>query len=464
VPDERDTARATLLCLSQSFPPETTPTAIRAGKLLERLSRRWEIEVVTESAGPGSRCGARVHVVAGRRPRRLLRALQRARLGKLIDAIVWPDDSIFWLVPAILAARRAIRARRPQALVVFMMPYSSGLAGLLLARLHRLPLLLNLDDSPTCTDMHPSFPSRLHFRLARALEDRYARRADAIVYVSQRNLADVRARARSEDRERFHLVRYGGDAPAQQVRERGSDFEIAYVGAMSGWWALIGEAKTGSLATRAYRAFNELGRFERTALDERTSSPAVLGRAIAEASAAHPEWRGRIGLTIHGNPYPPDVVERALDSAGVREVVSVKGPIEHERVGAIMAGADLLFLTLPARPDGSPGGRISAKTYEYLSTDRPILAAVPRGESWDYLSDKPGVWLVEPDDREGMAEALVELAGAKFAGAPLSFDREQLRREISYDARAAQFADAIESAVAAAAARRGARARARGGR
>jgi glycosyltransferase involved in cell wall biosynthesis len=131
----------------------------------------------------------------------------------------------------------------------------------------------------------------------------------------------------------------------------------------------------------------------------------------------------------------------------VRELVTVHGPIEHERVGAILASADLLFLTLPARPDGSAGGRISAKTYEYLSTDRPILAAVPRGESWDYLSDKPGVWLVEPDDRQGMTEALIELAGAKLSGAPLSFDRERLRREISYDARAAQFAEVVRSAI-----------------
>ena len=68
----------------------------------------------------------------------------------------------------------------------------------------------------------------------------------------------------------------------------------------------------------------------------------------------------------------------------------------------MLARADLLFFTLPRRPDGSRGGRISAKTYEYLLTDRPILAAVPRGENWDYLQGKPGVWLMEPDDEAAM--------------------------------------------------------------
>jgi glycosyltransferase involved in cell wall biosynthesis len=101
--------------------------------------------------------------------------------------------------------------------------------------------------------------------------------------------------------------------------------------------------------------------------------------------------------------------------------------------------ADLLFLTLPARPDGSLGGRISAKTYEYLMTDRPILAAVPKGENWDYLEGKPGVWLVEPTDVAGMAKAITQLAAAKLSGKPLSFNRSELHEQLSYSTRAEEF-------------------------
>ena len=79
-----------------------------------------------------------------------------------------------------------------------MMPYSGGLAGIALSRLSGLPLILNLDDSPTCTDMHPHFPTRLHYRLARALEDLYVRRADAVVYVSARNLEQVQSASPSD--------------------------------------------------------------------------------------------------------------------------------------------------------------------------------------------------------------------------------------------------------------------------
>jgi hypothetical protein len=160
-------------------------------------------------------------------------------------------------------------------------------------------------------------------------------------------------------------------------------------------------------------------------------------------------------LAIYGNPYPAELVSRALAGAGVEQAVDVAGPVPHDRVATILAHADLLFLTLPKRVDGSRGGRISAKTYEYLATDRPILAALPRGENWDYLAGKPGVWLVEPDDRTGMREAIVELATAKFAGRARSFDRGALREELSYANRAGQFEAVVDAAIERCAHRRG---------
>ncbi len=443
-----------LLCLAQSFAPDTTPTAIRAAKLLERLGERWDITVLTESQGPSRDRNLHVEVLAGRRPKRLFAALRALRLNKLLELLVWPDESIFWVIPAVLAGRRAIRRSSPSAIVVFMMPYSAGLAGILLSTISGLPLILNLDDSLTCTDMHPFFPTRFHYRMARALENLYARRADALVYVSQRNLDAVSSRQPLETARKLRLVRYGADPPVLAAGAGGDDdaargdrFEVAYVGAMSGWRAVIGERPGGGPARRIYTAWTRLGRYQLTALDQRTSSPAIIGRAIIEAVAEHHGWAERVKLVIYGDPHPADVVARSLASAGVEDVVTVLGPVPHADVAAILARADLLFLALPKRIDGSPGGRISAKTYEYLMTDRPILAALPRGENWDYLADKPGVWVVEPDDRPAMKRVLTELAEAKFAGQPRRFARETLHEQLSYDTRAAEFEQVIRAAI-----------------
>jgi hypothetical protein len=245
-------------------------------------------------------------------------------------------------------------------------------------------------------------------------------------------------------------VRYGADlAPADAAATPGSKFEIAYVGAMSGWWTLIDHDTPDNPLRRLHGAWNRLGRHQRAVLDQRTSSPAILGHAILDVIAEHPAWTDRVSLSIYGNPYPASIVQRALQSAGVERVVSVHGPVAHDEVSQLLARADLLFLTLPKRVDGSRGGRISAKTYEYLSTNRPILAAVPRGENWDYLEGRPGVWLVEPDDRRRIGEVVGELAEAKFSGQPLSFDRAGLANELSYDVRVDEFAAVIRAAIEA---------------
>jgi len=440
--------RPALLCISASFAPDTTPTAIRASKLLARLSAEWDVTVLSATQGSHSSEHMRVQAVRARRPERLFAALRRLRMSKLLELLVWPDDSVFWVLPAILAGRRMIRESSPRAIVVFMMPYSSGLAGVALSRISGLPLILNLDDSPTCTDMHPHFPTRLHHCLARALEDFYVRRADGVIYVSQTNLDAVRSRQPEPARGKLSLVRYGADSSDfRPLPSHGESFEIAYVGAMSGWWSLLEEPAPAGLLERLYDAWTRFGRFQLATLDQRTSSPAIVGRAMLDAIGAHPDWAGRLKLTIYGNPYPDSLVARALASAGVESVVSVLGPVAHEQVADVISRADLLFITLPKRLDGSPGGRISAKTYEYLATDRPILAAVPAGENWDYLEGKPGVWLVAPDDQEAMRAAIVELATAKLAGAARTFDRAQLREELSYERRAEQFAAAISAGI-----------------
>ncbi|HEX4483604.1 MAG TPA: hypothetical protein VH081_07435, partial [Solirubrobacteraceae bacterium] len=91
---------AGLLCVSPSFAPETTPTGIRAGKLVARLAEHRDVTVLTETREARSHDRVRICSVAARRPIRLLAALRRARLSKLLELLVWPDESIFWVLPA----------------------------------------------------------------------------------------------------------------------------------------------------------------------------------------------------------------------------------------------------------------------------------------------------------------------------------------------------------------------------
>jgi len=375
-------------------------------------------------------------------------------MDKLVDWLEWPDDAVLWNLPALMKALAVIGKRpadaRPKAIIVFMMPYSSGIAGILLKWMTNLPLILNLNDSPTCTDMHPFFASRLHYWLAIGLENFYIRQSDAIIYVSQKNLDMVRARQPKSQHGKFHLIRCGVDPTDYQapLPPRDPDkFQIAYTGGMSGWNQFIDAGPKPSLAKRLYRAWMGLGRFELVQLDQRGSTPVFMGRAIHQIIERNPDWKDKIRLDVYGNRYPQETVDRVLANTEIGDVVSVYGSRSHTQAIQIARGADLLFMAIPDRADGSPGGRISLKTYEYLMTDRPILAAIPKGENWDYLSDKPGVWLIEPNDVDGMIRIVSKLAAEKFAGKSCSVDRSKIVDHLSYASRAREYEEVLNQVV-----------------
>jgi len=438
-----------LLCVCYKFPPSVSPTAIRSGKILKYLQQEWQIEVITEFEN-SNLDNCIIHRVRSWYPATIIGWLSRLKLEKFLEWFLWPDYAIFWIIPATIEAFQIIREQKHDAIAVFMMPYSSGIVGVLLKYLTNLPLVLNLDDSPTCSDMHPSFPSWIHYKMSQYLEDLYIKVSDATIYVSQRNLDRVKQRQHPQQQDKIYLVRYGSDSvepPAlKSIKE--NNFQIVYTGGMNGWYCFYHKPEEIGWFKRIYRKWMDLGRYEILKIDYASSSPVFIGKAIVELSTERSDWKGKITLSIYGSNFLKFVVDKVLENQNINDVVSVFSPIPHHEVIKVSWEADLLFLTLPARPDSSPGGRISAKTYEYLMSDRPILAAIPKGENWDYLENKPGVWLVEPTDIEGMKKVISELANAKFSGNPLVFDRAYLHPKLHYRNRAKEFAAIIEKVSA----------------
>ena len=436
-----------LLCICYECPPQTTPTAIRAGKLLGRLARDgWALDVVT-AARDAAVPGASVRHVPPPPASAIRSRLGQLRMGKLPELLDWPDDKRAWVAPATAAGLAAIAEHRPDAIAVFMMPYAAGLVGLELKRRTGLPVLMNFDDSPTCSDMHASFATPWHYHRTVALEDQLVRGADAAVFVSQRNLDRVRDRQPAKRRGNFHLVRYGAD-PADYAGPPPAPagdgvFRIVYLGGMTGWYAfdhgrsepLVKRVVSGALAT-----WNGMGRHHLAELDQRGSSPVFVARAAQEVMAADASLRGRVRVEVYGNRYPQYVVDRLLSAEGVADVVAVHGPVPNAEAIRLARSADLLFMALPDRVDGSPGGRISAKTYEYLMTDRPILAALPPGEGPEFLAGYAGVTVCRPTDVAGMAAAI-----AAAVARPHRFERPSA--DLSYDGRAEAFAAVVEGMV-----------------
>ena len=80
-----------------------------------------------------------------------------------------------------------------------------------------------------------------------------------------------------------------------------------------------------------------------------------------------------------------------------------------------MRSADLLFLPMQNLPPGRRSSTVPGKTYEYLATGRPILAAVPPGDTSDILQ-AVGHTVCGPDDIDGIAAAIAAAIARSDAG------------------------------------------------
>jgi glycosyltransferase involved in cell wall biosynthesis len=425
-----------LFSINHDLPPLKNTNTVRANKLLTHFQTRWQLTVLTGTKNAYLSGFAQIHYVQSWYPQAVMDFMGKLRLEKFLNYVNWPDQNIFWVLPAIWKGYWLIKQQKPDIIFVLMMPYSAGLVGIALKWLTGLPLVFTFDDSPSCTDMHSFCISWLHHHLEQKLENFYVQQADAVVYVSQFNLDLVKQRQPQQHQSKLHLIRCGADpldfATLIDATTETQSFEIVYTGGMNGWYEFYHRPEEKPLLRKIYRYWLELGSYHRAKIDCRSSSPVFAGWAIQQAIAQNPDWQDKIKLTIYGNNFPEFVVQRVLENQNLTNVVSVFGILPHYQAIQLARLADLLFITLPNRSDGSAGGRISCKTYEYLMTDRPILAAVPKGENWNYLAGKPGVWLVEPTDIEAMNRAITQIAAAKFAGSPLRFDRSHLQPQLSY--------------------------------
>jgi len=90
----------------------------------------------------------------------------------------------------------------------------------------------------------------------------------------------------------------------------------------------------------------------------------------------------------------------------------VHGYLSHAESIALMRSADLLFLPMQNLPPGRRSSTVPGKTYEYLASGRPILAAVPDGDARDILESWPSALICRPDDTDAIASAIAAaLAG-----------------------------------------------------
>jgi glycosyltransferase involved in cell wall biosynthesis len=162
---------------------------------------------------------------------------------------------------------------------------------------------------------------------------------------------------------------------------------------------------TGSLHTRLALTLERFGALRRIlgggvpGVDYRTRSHVHLLEALARVEQ---QLRRPVELHLVGDLSPED--EALLQDAPIP--VRRHGFLPHEETVALIRTADLLFLPLHDVREGSRVAIVPCKTYEYLASGKPILAAVPDGDARDLLASSGTALICRPTDVAGLTRAL----------------------------------------------------------
>jgi glycosyltransferase involved in cell wall biosynthesis len=118
------------------------------------------------------------------------------------------------------------------------------------------------------------------------------------------------------------------------------------------------------------------------------------------------------------------------------EQVVHHGYLSHAAALALLRSADLLFLPMHDLEPGTRSRTVPGKTYEYLASGVPILAALPDGDARDLLSGASDVWLCRPRDVDCMTEAVASAlrsSGRSPTRRPIAdrFERRKLAAQLA---------------------------------
>jgi glycosyltransferase involved in cell wall biosynthesis len=314
-------------------------------------------------------------------------------LQRLGDLLSFPDQEVGWLPFAIGSGLSAIQRYAIEVIYASAPPASALLVGHALARLTGKPLVAEFRDPWAVLRERPggrSFPPESRRRRWEVeLERQVVRRAERIIVVNDALASLYQETYPFLRGGRTIVIPNGYDPDDFAQAARGSvrppeKFTITFAGSFYG--------NHGSEAfLRGLERFLVMDAQARSSI-----SFQVAGSLDRRASAEMSEFK----------------------SSGLVESL---GYLEHARALERMRDSSLLLLTLPESVVTEYW--VPAKTYEYLATDRPILAVTPEGELRRTLALYGGVTLVDPADVEGIAAALAREYDSWRSGTSKPVDR-----------------------------------------
>ena len=375
-----------LLVITPHLQPDTAPTGVVVSAIVDRLGDLGhDVHVVTSLPWYADH-----RIADGWRGRPF-------RRGNHGDATVvrlhpFPSDKANLVARALgfvgftgLATLAGLAARGPfDGVVAVSPPLTLGLAGWLVARRHRCPLVFNVQDVfPDVAVQVGAITSPFAIRFFRALERFTYRRSDAVTVLSDDLAANVAAKL-----EPAGLLEDTPSVAGLQVRVIPNFVDT--------------DAIRPADRDTAYRAEHGLG--DRTVVMYAGNLGHSQSLDLLVGAARRHRHRDDVAYVANGGGVRADELREA---AADLPNLTVVGYQPAERVPEVLVTADVHVVLLRA---GLGASSVPSKTYSALAAGRPLVASVDEGTEAARVLDEAGAGLaVPPDDLDAFVSAVERL-------------------------------------------------------
>jgi glycosyltransferase involved in cell wall biosynthesis len=296
-------------------------------------------------------------------------------LKRILQDLLLPDPQVTWLPVLTRAARRIVRQRHIDLVIITGAPYSDYLlAEKLRKTFPKLPIILDFRDEWLSTSFDvASFGfsrSERARQFAIKAEADAVKASTAVVAVTEAARREMRGRYPHEPESKFLHIPNGFDATRLRTSDpsaapRASDkIIVTYV---------------GTLYT--------------------STEPSTLVKAL---ESLPPEVKSRFKFRFIGHIEEPRYREALL---ALGDMVELKGYMPQHEALAAMDETDYVLLISHDRLN------VSAKFYDYIGSGKPILACVhPDGDIRIMLEDLHAGWWADSHDVDSNRRLLMEAA------------------------------------------------------
>lgn len=333
--------------------------------------------------------------------------------------ILSPDSEYFWYLFNRKRAEKIVREENIDCIYTTSFPYSSHLLGLHLKRVFpEIPWICDFRDEWTNNPYHlDSIYKKVKLKMEKRKESEVTSNCDFFITNTPLMLQGfINDDPSLVGRSVFIPNGYDEDdfKDAADRRDGGDRFVITYSGSLYG----------------------------RRNLDE------FMEGLKAAIEAGH-IGTDKLEIRIVGNIYEK-VVNSYAEKYGLKDSIRSYGYLPHKDSIQMLFNSDIILLVI-GKGKGSRNF-YTGKIFEYIRSNRPILAIVPvDGVAADVINETNTGKAVDPEDIEGVAEAISELYKEWVEGRPSHnpnwTEIEKYSRRKQTEVLSKIFADMIEKAA-----------------